>query len=129
MNEIDKPFRFTLDFCLIWGTFTIVVWFLSRQMDLVTWYSHAAFIIVGSLLATFFIYGPVLLVRQAIHSGSRGWFVLRVFISIILVLSLFFTAWFVSGLWTETRGHIAGLILCAVATIYLHWRIDNRSKK
>jgi membrane associated rhomboid family serine protease len=60
------------------------------------------------------------------RSGSRGWFVLQVFISIILVLCLFFTVWFVSGYWTETSGHLAGFLLAAAATVYLHWRIGNQ---
>src|SRR6267142_3546876 len=107
MREIDKPFRFTFDFCLIWTTLAVAIWFLSRQIDLATWYSRGAFIIVASLFSTFVIYGPVLLTRQVIRSGSRGWFVLQVFISIILVLCLFFTVWFVSGYWTETSGHLA----------------------
>jgi hypothetical protein len=127
MREIDKPFRFTWDFCLIWAAFAVAIGFLSRHIDLATWYSHGASVIVAALFSTFLIYGPVLLTRQAIRSGSRGWFVLRIFISIILVLCLFFTIWFVSGFWTETRGHLSGFILAAIATVYLHWRIDNQN--
>src|SRR5277367_3508261 len=120
MHEIDQPFRFTFDFCLIWATLAVVICFIGRQIDLATWYSRSAFIIVASLFATFVIYGPVLLVRQVMRSGSRGWFVLQVCISIILVLCLLFTVLFVSGFWTETRGHLAGFLSAAAATVYLH---------
>jgi hypothetical protein len=129
MSEIDKPFRFTWDFCLIWATLAVAIWFLSRHMDLATWYSYGAFIIVASLFSTFSIYGPVLLTRQVIRSGSRGSFVLRVFISTVLVLCLLFTVWFISGFWTEMRGHLAGCVLAASATLYLYWRIDNQPGK
>ena len=90
MSEIDKPFRFTWDFCLVWAFLAVPIWFVIRHTDFATWYSHGALIVVGSLLATFILYGPVLLLRQIIRSGSRGWFVLRVFLSVIIVTSLLF---------------------------------------
>src|ERR1700733_4377313 len=110
MSEIDKPFRFTWDFCLVWAFLAVPIWFVIRHTDFATWYSHGALIVVGSLLATFILYGPVLLLRQIIRSGSRGWFVLRVFLSVIIVTSLLFGVLFISGFWTETRGHSWGFI-------------------
>lgn len=125
MEPIDKPFRFTWDFCGVWGALAVVVYLATNRLDLGPWYSHVAFIIVVPLFATFFVYGPVLFVRQIIKSGSRGRFVARVFVTIVLVTALFFGA-------LQFMGHekdISGLwpaLVAGVAIAYLHWRIDDR---
>jgi len=78
-----------------------------------------------SLFATFLIYGPVLLVRQIIRSGSRGWFVARVFLSILLVTILFFVGLYISGHGRDVSSIWGGLAAYA-ATFYLHLRTDER---
>jgi hypothetical protein len=89
-----------------------------------TWDNYI-FLLFVTLFATFLIYGPVLLARQIIRSGSRGWFVARVLLSILLVTVLFFVGLYipdhgkdVSGLW--------GFIAAGVATFYLHLRTDEK---
>src|SRR5580692_12362965 len=108
MEPIDQPFRFTWDFCVVWALLTVptLIMVLSGRWDIEPWYSKAAFLVVVPFIATFVVYGPVLFVRQIIRSGSRGWFVTRVFLSILLVLVLFFVVLYffghgrdVSGVW------------------------------
>ena len=82
MQPIDKPFRFTLDFCLVWALLAVPTFFLTRHSDFVSpWYSYAGVLILLPLFAAFVLYGPVLLVQQIFQSGSYGWFVFRVFVS------------------------------------------------
>src|SRR6266480_4000089 len=88
MQPVDRPFRFTRDFCVVWALLVVPTFFLTRQHDFGTWYSNIAVLIVAPLFATFVLYGPVLFVRQVIRSGSRGWFVARVFLSIVLAAAL-----------------------------------------
>jgi hypothetical protein len=78
-----------------------------------------------SLFATFLIYGPVLLVRQIIRSGSRGWFVARVLLSILLVTVLFFVGLYISGHGKDVSS-LWGFIAAGAATFYLHWRTDEK---
>jgi len=124
MDPIDKPFRFTWDFCVVWALLALPVFLLIRQWENDPWYSYGALLLLASLLATFFIYGPVLLVRQVIRSGSRGRFVTRVFLSILLVLILFFIGLYVFGCDKHISGLWGGITAC-IATIYLHWRTDQ----
>src|SRR2546430_2280153 len=83
MQPVDRPFRFTRDFCVVWALLVVPTFFLTRQHDFGLWCSNIAVLIVAPLFATFVLYGPVLFVRQVIRSGSRGWFVARVFLSIM----------------------------------------------
>ena len=84
MQAVDRPFRFTRDFCVVWVLLVVPTFFLTRLRDFEPWYSEAAFLILAPLFATFVLYGPVLFARQVVPSGSRGWFVARVFLSIVL---------------------------------------------
>lgn len=115
MEPIDRPFRFSWDFCVVWGLLTLPIYFLTRDWDLGPWYSYAAFMIVGTLLATFVIYGPVLLMRQMIRSGPRGHQVVRAFLTTLLLLTLFFVALYIfsggkhiSSIW----GGVAAIVAC-----------------
>jgi hypothetical protein len=129
MSEIDRPFHFTWDFCLMWAIFALLAGIFSRHMDFTSWYSHVGIVVVVSLFAAFVLYGPVLLARQIIHSGSRGWFVLRVLISTVLGLGLLSGMLVATGIW-DKFGHLWGFIFAAGATFYLNWRISNdRSRK
>jgi hypothetical protein len=125
MEPIDKPFRFSWDFCLVWALLAITIIFLTWRSDLGPWYSHVAFIIVVPFIATFFVYGPVLFARQIIRSGSRGWFVARAFLSILLVLILFFIGLYIFG-HGENISSLWGFIAAGIATFYLHWRTDQK---
>jgi hypothetical protein len=122
MEPIDKPFRFTWDFCVVWALLAVAIFFLARQWDLGPWYSRCAFLIVVPFIATFFIYGPVLLVRQIIRAGSYGWFVAQVFITTVLVIALFFACLYVFG----QRNDISSLwggVAAFLAVTYLHHRL------
>jgi hypothetical protein len=128
MKPIDQPFRFTWDFCVAWGLLTVptLIFVLSGRWDFGPWYSDVAFIIVVPFIATFFIYGPVLFVRRIIQSGSHGWFVLRVFLSVVLVATLLLVGLYFSGFYTEWRARFLAGIFTAAATVYLSWRTEKR---
>jgi hypothetical protein len=125
MQPIDKPFRPTWDFFVVWALLTVTILFLSWRWGIGPWYSYVAFMIVAPFIATFFVYGPVLLARQVIRSGSRGWFVARVFLSTLFVLTLFFISLYVFGHGKDISGLWGGIAAC-VATVYLQWRIDQK---
>jgi hypothetical protein len=124
MEPIDRPFRFTWDFCVVWLMLAVPVFFLARRWDpLDAVWSSCILTLLLSLFATFFVYGPVLLMRQVIRSGSRGWLIVRV--AIMLVAALFLFGFSV----LERGGDIAlwPVILVSVgATFYLHLRTDGR---
>jgi hypothetical protein len=126
MQPIDRPFRFSLDFCIVWLVLAVPAFFLARKWDTL----HAAWsccilTVLLSLLATFYIYGPVLLVRQIIRSGSRGWFVARVAITIVLASALFFFSLHIFGHGRDISP-VWPFIVAGVAGAYLHWRTDAR---
>src|SRR6266704_7215082 len=89
MQPIDRPFRFTWDFVVVWALLVVPAFLLTRRSDLGSWYAYCGILILLSLFATFALYGPVLLARQVIRSGSRGWFVARVLLSILLAAVMF----------------------------------------
>ena len=125
MQPIDRPFRFTLDFCIVWLVLALPIMFLAQRWDtLHTAWSCCILTLLFSLFATFVIYGPVLLVRQIIRSGSRGWFVARVLVTIVLVVALFFGILTflghgkdISSLWV--------FIVAALAGTYVHCRTNE----
>jgi hypothetical protein len=124
MEPIDRPFRFTLDFSVVWVLLAVPTFFLIRRTDIGPWFSQVAVLILLPLFAAFVLYGPVLLARQIIRSGSRGWLVARVFISILLVTILLFVGLYVSGHGRDVSGIWGGVAAC-VATIYLHRRLER----
>jgi hypothetical protein len=123
MKPIDKPFRFTLDFAVVWLLLAVPAFFLIRRTDIGPWYSQTAALVLLSMFAAFVLYGPVLLAREIVRSGARGWFVLRVLVSVLLVATLFAAILLVTGhhehaaYWTGTASF--------VATMYLHWRLSE----
>jgi hypothetical protein len=125
MQAIERPFRFSWDFCVVWALLVVPVFILTRSRDFGPWYSEAALLILVPLFATFVLYGPVLLARQVIHSGARGRFVFRVLLSIVLAAVLLFGGLFLSGVYTENRARILGFVFTAAATVYLSWRLER----
>ena len=125
MQPVDRPFRFSWDFCAVWALLAVPTFLLTRHMDLGPWYSYCGCIILVSLFATFVLYGPVLLSRQIVRSGTHGWFVLRVLISILLVGVLLFVGLLVSGFYSRSNARILAFFFVAAATVYLHWRTDE----
>lgn len=126
MEPIDRPFHFTWDFCIVWLMLAVPGFFLARRWDtLHALWSSCILTVLLSLFATFFIYGPVLLMRQIIRSGSRGWFVVRVAITIVLSVALFFFAFSIFGHGKDIPPLMI-FITSGVATFYLHWRTDER---
>src|SRR6185369_5490034 len=125
MEPIDRQFRFSLDFCVVWLLFVGSSCLLLRHSDMwsARWDDYIV-LLFRSLFFTFVVCGPVLLVRQIIRSGSRGRFVARVFLSILLVPILFFVRLYISGHGKDVSGLWGGVAACA-ATFYLHLRTDQ----
>jgi hypothetical protein len=124
MQPIDQPFRPTWDFCVAWVLLALATFAMTHQMIAdETWYAYCAILILLSLFATIILYGPVLLARQIIRSGSRGWFVARVLVSVLLAAVLFAAIMFYTGhgdhasWWSGSAGFIA--------IAYLHWRLRD----
>ncbi|HTB84300.1 MAG TPA: hypothetical protein VK742_11650 [Candidatus Sulfotelmatobacter sp.] len=128
MEPIDRPFRVTWDFCVAWALLTLptLALVLSNQWDFGPWYSKIAFVIVVPFMATFFVYGPVLFIHQIIRSGSRGWFVARVFLAIFLVALLLFGGLYLSGFYTVGRARMLAFVFAGAATTFLSWRTGQR---
>ena len=120
MQPIDRPFRLSMDFCLVWVVLAVVTWFLLRRTDIGPWYSHLSAIILLPFFATFVLYGPVLLARQIVRSGSRGRLVLRVFLSILVVAMIFAAVLLITG--QEASAAMTGAATFT-ATLYLNWRL------
>jgi hypothetical protein len=125
MRPIDRPFRFTWDFCVAWALLAVPAFVLTRRLELGPWYSHYSAVIVLSLFATFVLYGPILLSRQVIHSGAHGRLVLRVLFSIILTAILLFVGLMKSGFYSRGNARILAFFFVAAAIVYLHWRTDE----
>jgi len=125
MQTVDRPFRFTWDFCIVWVLLVVPTFFLTRRLDLGPWYSGAAFFVLVPLFAAFVLYGPVPLVRQMVRSGSRGRFAARVFLSVAFVAVLLFGGLLFSGLYTESGARIFAFVFTALATGYLSWRLER----
>jgi len=124
VQPIDKPFRPTWDFCVVWILLAVAVHLMLRhEMSEEMWYSYPAMVIIGSLFATFLVYGPVLLARQIIRSGSRGWFVARVFISIVSAAALFAAILYFTG--HAQHSPWVPFAMASLASTYLQWRLRN----
>jgi len=124
MKPIDQPFKPKWDFYVAWALLAVGTLWLTRGMQKDEgWVAYPALVIVLSLFSTIILYGPVLLARQIIRSGSRGWFVLRVLISTLLGAVLFAAAMYFTGhgdhssWWSGTAAF--------VAITYLHWRLRD----
>ncbi len=113
----------------MWALLVVPTFFLTRQHDFGPWYSSIAVLIVAPLFATFCLYGPVLFVRQVIRSESRGWFVARVFLSIVLAAALLLGCLLLSGSYSETKVNIFALVFTAAATVYLSWRLQRNERR
>jgi hypothetical protein len=124
MQPIDRPFRLTWDFCIVWGFLALVTLFATHHSELVEIrLSYVAVLILLPLFATLVLYGPVLLARQIIRSGSRGWFVARVLISILLAAVLFAVTMLFAGHGNHASWWSGAAAF--VATAYLHWRLRD----
>jgi hypothetical protein len=124
MQPIDRPFRFTWDFCIVWAFLTVVMYFMTRHSEFADIpVSYYAELILLPFFATFLLYGPVLLARQIIRSGSRGWFVARIFLSILIGLILFSIVMYFTG-HAEDASYWTGTV-SFTAMVYLHWRLRD----
>ena len=127
-REIDKPFRFTWDFCVVWALCFIGALYVLPHFRGAHGYERYLSALLVSLFATFLLYGPVLLARQIIASGSRGGFVARVFVSVLLVIAIGAGAFYFIP-YTPSRGHVFTFCAALIAIIYLQWRLDSSSPK
>lgn len=128
MEPIDRPFRFSWDFCLVWAFLVVPTFVLTHGLDLGPWYSYGGILILLSLFATLALYGPVLVARQVVRSGAHGALVLRALISIILTAILLFVALYVTGFYSQGSARILAFVFVAIAIVYLHWRTDDRTQ-
>jgi hypothetical protein len=128
VEPIDRPFRLTWDFCIVWVLLEIPTLLLIStghwEADQ-PWYSKCAFLIVIPFIVTFILYGPIMFTRQIICSGSRGRFVLRVYLSIVLMATLFFGGLFIFGHHKNISERCV-FAATAAAILYLHCRIDEK---
>jgi hypothetical protein len=109
----------------VWALFGLGTLWLTRGMQRDEgWFAYPAIVILVSLFSTIILYGPVLLARQIIRSGSRGWFVLRVLISTFLGLALFCAILFFTGHGNNSSEMWSGLAIAGAMT-YLHWRLRD----
>jgi hypothetical protein len=122
MEPIDRPFRPGWDFCIIWAAFAFVI-YLTIPKTSAPWYEYIAILILLSAFATLVLYGPVLLVRQIFHSGSRGRFVAGVFISILIGIILFSLAMYYTGNGPHAQWWSGAAI--ATAITYLNWKLNS----
>jgi hypothetical protein len=127
MQPIDRPFRPAWDFFVVWVFLAAVMFFVTRRSELaelpVAYYAE---LILVPFFATFILYGPVLLARQIIRSGSRGWFVARVFLSIILALGAFCFILYFTG-HADDRSQMWSGVAISIALAYLHWRLRDET--
>jgi len=127
MEPIDRPFRLTWDFCIVWALLAAATFLLTRRTDFNNpWYSYAAFLILLPLFATFVLYGPVLLARQIIRSGSRGRFIAQMLLALFLAAVMLFGALYFSGYYTESRAWLLVYLIWPLATVFLSWRMGRR---
>jgi hypothetical protein len=124
VREIDKPFRFTWDFCLVWALFFSVALYMVPQLKGAHAYERPLLALMVAVFATFLLYGPVLLVRQIFASGSRGWFVGRALVSVLLVILLGAGVFYFIP-YTPSKGHVFAFVAAGVSTLYLQWRLDS----
>lgn len=90
------------------------------------WYSRVAGILVVPFILTFFVYAPVLFLRQVIRSGSRGCFVLRTFLSIVAVAGLLLGGMLLSGDYNPDKARLVAGVFTAGAIVYLNWRLETK---
>ena len=124
-REVDRPFLFTLDFCLVWAALFLISLYLIPSSKDARSYEHPLASLLFSLFATFLLYGPVLLARQIVRSGRRGRLVARVFLSVLLILLVGGGVFYFIP-YTPVDGHVFGFAVGVLATVYLHWRLGSR---
>ena len=111
----------------MWVFLAAVMFFMTHRSELaelpVAYYAE---LILVPLFSTFILYGPVLLARQIIRSGSRGWFVARVFISVVLAVGAFCFILYVTG-HGDNHSQMWSGIAISVALTYLHWRLRDET--
>ena len=127
MKPIDQQFRPKKDFLVAWFLIAVAMIAFARPWGFdEPWYSTVAWILVVPFIGTFFIYGPVMLVRQVVRSGSHGWLVLQTFLSVVLGMALILVVIHFAGLETSSVGSLVPLVLPAVAIIYLNLRAGTQ---
>jgi hypothetical protein len=128
MSPIDQEFRPKKDFFVAWFLIAVAAVAIGRpwSFDLPR-FSKVAWILVVPFILTFFIYGPVLLARQIIHSGTRGWLVFRTFMAVILGAGLILGVLHLAGLQGSAFAQIVEVGVTAFAIIVLDMRTGKRA--
>jgi hypothetical protein len=117
MEEIDRPFRPQWDFLVVWAFLTLgavlyQVIYHGRYIDEGDpWWSKIAFLIVVPLIATFFVYGPILFIRQIVRSGARGRFVFRAWLTVCVSIAIAAAVLYWSGIYSDFGPFYMGIVL------------------
>jgi hypothetical protein len=128
MEEIDKPFRPRWDFILVWAILAISIFiYRDKFNDGLPWYSVMAFVIVVPFILTFFVYGPMLLVRQVIKSGSRGRFVLADFFLLLGPAIVICGVLLITGYDRVAKGMVFPLLFFGIFCSLLHYKKQQRN--
>lgn len=128
MRPIDQEFRPRKDFFVAWFLIAVVAVIIGRPWSFdLPWFSKVAWILVVPFILTFFIYGPALLARQIIHSGTRGWFVFRTALAVIVGAALILGTLHLAGLQGSPFGQMVKVGVSAIAIIVLDVRIGRRA--
>jgi hypothetical protein len=126
MTEIDEQFKPKRDFFVAWILIAIALLCYARPWTFaLPWFSKAAFILVVPFILTFFIYGPILFLKQVVRSGARGWFVFRTFISVMLFTSL--SIWglvFMFG-FNASQARLVAMPFLIAAIVYLNCQMER----
>ena len=126
MEEIDMPFRPCKDFVVVWALIAAVLVAITQPWNFgLPWYSEVAFAALIPFLATFVLYGPVLLLRQVRRSETRGRLVLTAFIETVSILAIMLV---VCRLIIFRDGELSPIIVILLsigAILYLNIRIKK----
>ena len=126
MQSKDRPFRFALDTCAVWLVLAITAFWMTYKVNVGPWNSRILAVIVLPLAASLALYGPVLLARQIVHTTVPGWFVVRIFLSILILSALFFGVVWCLGNEMEILQTILVFAVLQLATVYLHWKLKDK---
>lgn len=109
----------------MWALVLVATLYLLPQRKGQNAFEHYGLALIVALFATFLLYGPVLLVRQILASGSRGWFVARLFVSVVVTAAILLAGLYLFGGYTASTAQLFAFVFTAAATVYLQSRLGR----
>ncbi len=122
---IDRPFRLTVPFCLVWALVAYPAYLLVHKSEPAYWIDEVAEFILFSVFLTFVLYGSVLLVWQIISSGPRGLHIGILLLSYLFLCSLFVCGLIYFGLCPPDAVGRMGSVLFTFATIFIRSKLKT----